>query len=384
MKILQISNYYYPHIGGIEQVAKDISDSLSDIGNIEQKIICFNEDASDGNYNYKRNSTADNLINGIEVIRCRCFAKISSQSLSLVYFSRLKDIMRRFNPDIIIFHYPNPFVATLLIPVLPKKTKFIIWWHLDIIKQKFLRVFFSSQNKKLCERADKIIATSPNYINGSRLLSLYKEKCIVIPNCIRIERFVEDQNVENKIKKIKDKYYGKTICFTIGRHVPYKGIEYLIRASKYLDNSYAIIIGGKGELTDSLIELSRNDKKIEFIGRVSDSDLLAFYKACDIYCFPSITKNEAFGISLAEGMYFGKPAITFNIPGSGVNYVNLNCITGLECNNKDSMSFAQAIMKLGNNRQLLQKYGEAANRRVVNNFMFVQFKEAVVNLVNNI
>lgn len=30
MKILQISNYYKPHIGGIEQVAHDISDSLLD------------------------------------------------------------------------------------------------------------------------------------------------------------------------------------------------------------------------------------------------------------------------------------------------------------------------------------------------------------------
>ena len=43
IKVLQISKYYYPFIGGIEQVARDISRSL-DRNIFQQKIICFNED----------------------------------------------------------------------------------------------------------------------------------------------------------------------------------------------------------------------------------------------------------------------------------------------------------------------------------------------------
>ena len=46
--------------------------------------------------------------------------------------------------------------------------------------------------------------------------------------------------------------------------------------------------------------------------------------------FPSITKNEAFGVVLAEAMYCYTPAITFTIEGSGVNWVNLHQVTGLE------------------------------------------------------
>lgn len=48
IKILHISKYYYPYIGGTEQVARDIVNSLKG-NNIEQKVICFNADASDGN-----------------------------------------------------------------------------------------------------------------------------------------------------------------------------------------------------------------------------------------------------------------------------------------------------------------------------------------------
>ena len=39
MKILQISNYYNPHIGGIEQTSHDISDSLKKMNDIIDEAI---------------------------------------------------------------------------------------------------------------------------------------------------------------------------------------------------------------------------------------------------------------------------------------------------------------------------------------------------------
>ena len=47
-KVLQISKYYYPFLGGTEQVARDMANVMLRMDNVEQKIICFNEDASDG------------------------------------------------------------------------------------------------------------------------------------------------------------------------------------------------------------------------------------------------------------------------------------------------------------------------------------------------
>lgn len=381
MKILQIPNYQYPHIGGIEQVSHDIAKVLSEDTSIEQKIICFNEDAKDGDYVCHRKETVHDMVDGVEVIRCGCFAKIFSQSLSTTYRRELKKVLKEFSPDVVVFHYPNPFVSTFLLPLLDKNTKLILYWHLDITKQKLLGKLFNRQTMKLLQRATKVIATSPNYVDGSPYLNQFREKCIVVPNCISQERFTITERIKQNIATIHKKYSGKIICLAVGRHVPYKGMTYLVKASKYLDDNFIVLIGGEGELTESLKAEAKDDKKVVFLGKLHNEDLVSYYLASDIFAFPSITKNEAFGIALAEAMYFGKPAVTFTIPGSGVNYVNLNGVTGIECPNSDSKAFADAIKKLANDEALHKQYGEAGRQRVQELFTYFKFKENIEKLL---
>lgn len=358
-------------------MARDIADSLLDDSEIEQKMICFNEDAQDGDYLCHRKETVHDSVDGVEVIRCGCFAKVASQSLSFTYPHELKKVLQDFAPDIVILHYPNPFVSSFLLPMLPKNAKFILYWHLDITKQKVLGKLFHGQTLHLLERADKVIATSPNYVDGSPYLSQYRVKCEVIPNCIRMERLNPTAAIHKKAELIRKENEGKILCFGVGRHVPYKGFTYLIKASKLLDDRFRIYIGGKGELTQALKEEAKDDSKIQFLGRVSDEDMIAYYLACDIFCFPSITKNEAFGIALAEGMYYAKPAVTFTIPGSGVNYVNLADVTGIECPNGDIRAYARALKTLADNPKLREEYGKAAKQRVIDKFTYEEFKNKI-------
>lgn len=365
-KILHVSKYYYPFFGGTEQIARDVVLALKD--KYEQKVIAFNDGQED----------RVDIIDGIEVIRCGCFAKISGQSLSTSYRKQLHKVMVRLNPDIVVFHYPNPFVSSLLLRELKAtKAKLVLYWHLDIIRQKYMRLLFIQQNRRLLERAVKIIATSPNYIEGSKWLQSVKEKCIVIPNCINVERMAVTQEIQKRAEDIRLKNVGKTICIAVGRHTEYKGFTYLIQASKLLDERFVIYITGTGELTEKLHVEAKDDKKIVFTGQIDDTGLKALILASNIFCFPSITKNEAFGIALAEGMYFGKPTVTFTIPGSGVNYVSVNEETGIEVENKNIKSYAEAIKKLANDVRLQEKYGKAGKKRVEKTFLSTQFYDNV-------
>lgn len=357
-KVLHISKYYFPFSGGTEQIARDVVLSLKD--SCEQKVIAFNDGKED----------KIDFVDDIEIIKCGCFAKISAQSLSISYRKQLHKVIEEFNPDIVIFHYPNPFVASFLLKELKNRDiKLVVYWHLDIIRQKFLRVLFNGQNRKLLERANKVIATSPNYIEGSKWLQSVKEKCVVVPNCINVERMELSAEIKERAEKIRKENKGKTICVAVGRHTEYKGFTYLIKASKLLDDSFRIFITGKGELTDSLQKEAEEDSKVVFTGRIDDIELKALIYASDIFCFPSITKNEAFGLALAEAMYYEKPAVTFTIPGSGVNYVCLNGENGIEVENRNVEAYAMAIKELANNEELRKKYGIAGKKRVEENFL---------------
>lgn len=372
-KILHISKYYYPFSGGTEQIARNCVLALKK--DYEQKVIAFNDGTED----------VIVTVDDVEITKCGCFAKISAQSLSVSYKKHLHDLMSNYKPDIVIFHYPNPFVAKLLLSELKNNNcKLIVYWHLDIIRQKFLRVFFNSQNRQLLKRADKVIATSPNYIEGSPWLQSVKGKCDVVPNCINVERMKVTAEIESRASEIRKDNAGKIICVAVGRHTKYKGFTYLIQAGKLLDDTFRIYITGTGELTKKLHAEANGNGKVVFTGRLEDTELKALILASDIFCFPSITKNEAFGLALAEAMYYEKPAVTFSIPGSGVNYVCLNGEDGIEVENRNVEKYADALRLLAKNEDLRKQYGKAGKNRVVAHFLSPEFADNIRAEVKNI
>ena len=350
-KVLHISNYYPPNIGGIEQTAYDIVNAFK--GRFIQTVICFNHEPGE----------KDEMFDDVRVIRVGYFIKISSQAISFSYRKKLKEVIRDFDPDIIHFHYPNPLIAYFLVGI-KSRAKLIIHWHADIIKQRILRIFFVGIHRKLIKRANAIIATSNNYIEGSKPLLKNREKCFVLPSAINFKRLeLTEDNIQNA-KKIKEKYKGFFLGFFVGRHVEYKGISYLIQAARFMPDNVRILIGGSGPLSTELKEQAKDNDKIIFLGRLKDDELKEYLYASDIFLFPSITKNEAFGLSLGEGLFYGKPAVTFTIPGSGVNFVNLNGVTGLEVPNRNVRAYADGIMILMYDKKLYKTLSENAHNRI--------------------
>ena len=74
-------------------------------------------------------------------------------------------------------------------------------------------------------------------------------------------------------------------------------------------------------------------------------------------------------------MYCGTPAVTFTIPGSGVNWVSLNGETGIEVPNGDDKAFAEAIDKLIDDKELSKRYAENGMKRVRDNFTIPKMVE---------
>ncbi|HVB72395.1 MAG TPA: glycosyltransferase family 1 protein [Ktedonobacteraceae bacterium] len=73
------------------------------------------------------------------------------------------------------------------------------------------------------------------------------------------------------------------------------------------------LAGGSGwlyEETQQAVAELKLDKKVRFLGRVSDLDLMLLYSLADVFVFPSF--YEGFGVPPLEAMACGAPVITSN------------------------------------------------------------------------
>lgn len=349
--ILHISKYYYPYNGGIEAVTRQLVEGLTDYRNI---VICFSSDKE----------TVEELINGIKVYRIGVQAKFMSQSISLGYARAMRKLVALYHPDLVHLHAPNPFVYPIVLRTIPKQTMLVLHWHSDILaKGVFYKMILPFENSIL-RRADLVLATSPIYVEYSSQLKKVQNKVRVLPNGVMTDDFELKKGDEKRIAKIREHYAGKPLVLFVGRHIPYKGIEQLIRSERYIKQDVQILIAGTGQETEFYRRLALGRDRITFLGRLSTNDVRCHYYAADIFAFPSINKAEAFGVALAEAMYCGAVPVTFTIPGSGVNWVSVNEQTGIEVPLGDTVAFAKAVDRLVEEPELRKQYSKAAKERV--------------------
>jgi rhamnosyl/mannosyltransferase len=117
-------------------------------------------------------------------------------------------------------------------------------------------------------------------------------------------------------------------------------------------------------------------KKVFFVGEVSDKEVVTHLRACDIFVLPSIFQSEAFGIVQLEAMACGKPVVCTEL-GTGTSFVNQHERTGLVVQPNDSDALSQAINYLLANPEIRERYGQAGRERMEKYFT----KEAMIDSV---
>ena len=365
MKILQVGKFY-PIRGGVEKVMYDLMLGLS-----ARQICCDMLCAATEDY------PAGNIVltKYAKVIIMHTRFKLAATMIAPAMISKLRKIADNY--DIVHIHHPDP-MACLALYMSGYKGKIVLHWHSDIVKQKTLLKLYSPLQNWLIRRADLIVGTSPVYVHDSFFLRNVQHKVDYVP--IGILPVIADKH---SVAEIKKRYLSKKIIFSLGRLVEYKGYEYLIRAAQRLDNSYQILIGGKGPLRDKLkdliIQLNVQDK-VELVGFISDEDLPGYYKACDIFCLSSIQKTEAFAIVQIEAMSCGKPVVSTDIPGSGVSWVNQDEVSGLVVDIADADQLAFAIQEVCEDEKLNQKLQQGSKERYETMFTRLSMVDRCVKL----
>jgi rhamnosyl/mannosyltransferase len=208
--------------------------------------------------------------------------------------------------------------------------------------------------------ASAIIVTSRRYFESSEELAPYKAKCRVIPLGIDLPEPDMGADTNGNVGS-----NDRTIV-AVGRLVPYKGFDVLIRAMKHVDAKLLLIgTGPRVAQLQALVDSEEIREKVSFLGRVDD--LRPYFQAASMFVLPSISRAEAFGIVQLEAMAAGLPVINTNID-SGVPEVSVDGETGLTVPPGDVKSLSQAIQFLLDRNDLRKRFATAAKAKVYREF----------------
>jgi len=106
---------------------------------------------------------------------------------------------------------------------------------------------------------------------------------------------------------------GPTIFF-VGRHEPRKGLDVLLDAVTKLPTDVRVWVAGDGPATADLREQTARDTRVEWLGRIDDSEVARRLRGADVFCAPSL-HGESFGVVLLEAMAAGAPVVASDLPG---------------------------------------------------------------------
>lgn len=359
MHVAEVSKYFYPYAGGLESNVLDLVKWLTRKGVDVSCITSLEPDTK-----------TRGVLHGANVFRSRIVFTLFNAPFNP---GTLPNLIRS-EYDLIHLHLPDPFNSIFAcIAARVKNKPLVVTYHADIIKDRWyhlpFRLVYSFFLRRVLKQARVIIATSRDYAEYSSALEGFRDKICVVPNYVDAHRFTPD--TDGTVIKERHSIEDKKVILFVGRLVPYKGVEYLIKAfngiKKHVSDT-ALLIVGDDLLRNDLEKLasSLNLEDVLFTGKVSNNDLPAYYAACNVFVLPSISRQEAFGISLIEAMASGKAVVGTNIKGSGVPYVIGDC--GITVEPKSVGDLEEGVVKILNDNRLAQELGKRGRERVEKEF----------------
>jgi glycosyltransferase involved in cell wall biosynthesis len=152
------------------------------------------------------------------------------------------------------------------------------------------------------------------------------------------------------------------LLLTVSRLWPPKNIETALMAFRIIlkklpDAMYVIV--GEGPSAQTLEGLACRlgiRHRVKFVCDVEVESLAEFYGACDVFVFPAL--GEPWGLVVLEAMASGKPVVVAN--DGGLPEMINNNRDGILARPRDPHSYAEAILRLLNDRSLAEGMGARA------------------------
>lgn len=232
--------------------------------------------------------------------------------------------------------------------------------------------------RQLMRDAQRVIAECPqDMVDMEALYGASHEKIEIVPCGFDPEEFpplTADTRQQLGFRQ------GDFVILQLGRMVPRKGVDNVIRALAVLEKKYAVparllVVGGNSKAPDPIAtpELGRLAalatslgvaERVTFTGQRSREQLRFYYGAADVFC--TTPWYEPFGITPVEAMACGLPVV-----GSAVGGIQTTVVdgkTGYLVPPNDPEALAERLAFLYRHPWLAQRLGQAGMERAWQHF----------------
>jgi 1,2-diacylglycerol 3-alpha-glucosyltransferase len=310
MKILFISDVYFPRVNGVSTSIKTFVLQMQALGH-EVHLIApdYNTSTQEQEYWIKR-VPARNIY-------------FDPEDKLMKFGEAMKLLPSLIEEKYDLIHVHTPFVAHYLGLKLAKKlnvplvetyhTFFEDYLHhyLPFIPQKIARGLAKLISKRQCNAVNAIVAPSQPMLDVLRGYGV-KALAEVIPTGLQEHSFTPGDG-----KAFRQKYdipLEAPVMLYVGRVAYEKNIDFLLGVTMVLSDArpdILLVVAGEGPAEASLHKLAKTlkiEKNIKFIGYLDRyTELNSCYQSADIFVFAS--KSETQGLVLLEAMAQGTPVV---------------------------------------------------------------------------
>lgn len=239
-------------------------------------------------------------------------------SFFAAHWRRVASELRHF--DVVNVHGPIPTMSDIFLRRVSRLPSYsrpavVYTYHspIDIRSASRMSARYNAYHQSLALRADRIVASSHYYASQHR--NRYGPLVRTIPWGVDVS--TSDEFTSSFPAPVRPLTSSQILrILFVGQMRPYKGVETLLAAVAGQDWLELTLVGQGPELSRyQSIARRLSATNTRFLGRLSDAELGMQYQANDVIVLPSVTRAEAFGLVLLEGMASGCVPVASDLPG---------------------------------------------------------------------
>jgi glycosyltransferase involved in cell wall biosynthesis len=290
--------------------------------------------------------------------------------------------LRSRKVDVLVLHHPFPLNDIGVLGV-PDRVGLIVHWHSEIYGRRLLARGLEPFIRNTLARADRIIVSNHAILANSSLLHAHQAKCEIVPFGVDPKKWsLNDEAEKSRAAALRERY--PRLIVALGRLVPYKGFDVLLRALAQVDGH--LIVNGLGPEQKSLERLAIRlgvSERVTFAGYSSHDEIKIRFSAARVFAFPSVDDSETFGIAQLEAMAVGLPIVNTRL-NTAVPLVARDGMEAITVPPGDPQALAAALTRLLDNEALAKGLGEAALARVCEEFDETRFVARIHAIYRNV